>query len=697
MAAEPTTEARAARFAELARLYAGHGMALIRLDGKMPRERSWPSAEPDLDPDHVAGLWHTWGKKWNVGCVLGPSQLVVVEPDTDEARERLLELLGGRLPPVPIVRSGGKSLHLYFRADNGVQPAARDGLELRCGRQQVVLPPSIHPDTGREYTWLERHELGRDDVELLTVPDAVRAYFASAGERKRADPVGDEIHEKNPGRHYTLVSIAGSMRRRGLGAEEIATALLVVNKKRCRPPLDELEVVEIARDVARRYEPAPRDREQEKLRYQAERILDRYGGHAPQEEAEAEKRRRQMRRRPLSAVTPRRVEFVIPSKVPAGTHTLVAGVGGLGKSALALSWAATITLAGADVLVISYEDDAEQVLRPRFEAAGGDLERLHELSVEAKDGMIILPLDLDELARHVRETHARMLIIDPVSASIDLKLDAHRDQDVRVVLGHLAELAERERLACLQIAHLNKAPGSDPYLRINGSTAFYNAARSVLTVTRDSEGDSLRLVAHHKSNWGALSDVERWRIRPAALAGGIETAVMEFVEVAEGVSRDDVLSSPAAGVEKRADAETLIVAELALGPKSSAEVKASGARRGISPATIKRAAKDLEVEVEQRSTPTGRTTYWALPEGVGSVLDTHGAPTPSGRIVEPNLGGSAHERELRPDPTPLTASCGLHPGAHEVKKRAAGLVYLACGCKYSDADAAEGQQEGEQP
>ena len=34
-------------------------------------------------------------------------------------------------------------------------------------------------------------------------------------------------------------------------------------------------------------------------------------------------------------------------------------------------------------------------------------------------------------------------MIDPVSASIDLKLDAHKDEDVRVVLGQLAKLAER--------------------------------------------------------------------------------------------------------------------------------------------------------------------------------------------------------------------------------------------------------------
>src|SRR5262249_13426184 len=159
--------------------------------------------------------------------------------------------------------------------------------------------------------------------------------------------------------------------------------------------------------------------------------------------------------------------------VPVGVQTLVAGVGGLGKSALLLSWAASVTKAGGDVLLVSYEDAAAQVIRPRFEALDGDLDRLHELDVDLLARQSSFPADLLELDRHVQETRARMLLVDPVSASIDLKLDAHKDQDVRVVLGELARLAERERIAIVENAHLNKAPSSDPYLRINGSTAFY--------------------------------------------------------------------------------------------------------------------------------------------------------------------------------------------------------------------------------
>jgi RecA-family ATPase len=59
----------------------------------------------------------------------------------------------------------------------------------------------------------------------------------------------------NGSRHKELLSLAGTMRRRGLGAEEIFAALKVTNQLRCQPPLDEAEVLELCQDIARRYAP----------------------------------------------------------------------------------------------------------------------------------------------------------------------------------------------------------------------------------------------------------------------------------------------------------------------------------------------------------------------------------------------------------------------------------------------------------
>jgi len=288
--------------------------------------------------------------------------------------------------------------------------------------------------------------------------------------------------------------------RSGKTYPEVLEHALAVNREQNSPAVAERLIrqqVDGALKYARRHPTI-----EEELRDKARRALH---GEEPTAARTAAKRERALLRPPLRAVVPRPVEFLIDKVVPKGTLTLLAGVGGLGKSALALAYSKRVTDSRGNVLIVSYEDAAEQVLRPRFEALGGDLDLVHELYVDVLAGTSGFPTDLPELDRHVLETNAALVLIDPVSASIDLKLDAHKDQDVRVVLGQLAKLAERERLAILQNAHLNKAPSADPYLRINGSTAFYNASRSVLTVTRDpGEPDLHRLVAHHKSNYGPL-------------------------------------------------------------------------------------------------------------------------------------------------------------------------------------------------
>ena len=92
--------------------------------------------------------------------------------------------------------------------------------------------------------------------------------------------------------------------------------------------------------------------------------------------------------RALADVRSRAVRFLVPGLIPLRTMTLVAGVGGLGKS----TWLAGVT-AGVtrgeygepgDVVVITYEDTAEEVWRPRVLAAEGDLRRVHEIYVDRR-------------------------------------------------------------------------------------------------------------------------------------------------------------------------------------------------------------------------------------------------------------------------------------------------------------------------
>ena len=78
-----------------------------------------------------------------------------------------------------------------------------------------------------------------------------RAIWNAAGQRRMADrrDAGSPIPEG--GRNNALASLAGSMRRRGMGYAAIHAALSQVNDEQCMPPLDDGDVRRIAQSVCR--------------------------------------------------------------------------------------------------------------------------------------------------------------------------------------------------------------------------------------------------------------------------------------------------------------------------------------------------------------------------------------------------------------------------------------------------------------
>lgn len=347
--------------------------------------------------------------------------------------------------------------------------------------------------------------------------------------------------------------------------------------------------------------------------------------------------------RALSDVQARNVRWLVPGLIPLRTLTLVAGVGGLGKSTWLAARAAEVSrgdlLDGApgDVIIVSFEDAAEEVLRPRIEAAAGDLSHVHEVVVRGFDGIdpVRLPRDVDELERLIHGVEAKLLIIDPVVAAIDTALDAHKDQHVRSILARFKDMAESTDCAFAQVAHLNKTPSRDAYIRIGGSVAFYNASRSVVLVTEDpDEPEALRLITQSKANYSRLRPVERHRIEEVVLPGAIDpetgdpivTSRMVFVEVAEDVISADVLAPRAAGLEtnKELSAAGFLVRVLAGGDwNESAPIKERATGEGISERTLQRAMNDLGIEHDRRGFPA--VTYWRLPSRAMPIPTSRGA------------------------------------------------------------------------
>jgi hypothetical protein len=214
----------------------------------------------------IRDWWHTWPNA-NVGVVLG--RLVRGDVDGPDGEARLLDLSHGDLPRTLEFTTGrdngGRGL-LYCIPDGLTLRTTIEGvsagneLRLQCLGAQTVLPPSRH-SSGSFYAWKPGH--GPDEIKVAMAPGWLLAALqgqTATQTRGTGKPRGARVlaageKQGECGRNTLLASLAGTLRRRGLEEEEIRECLLILNGSRCEPPLDENEVADIARKIAK-YEPA---------------------------------------------------------------------------------------------------------------------------------------------------------------------------------------------------------------------------------------------------------------------------------------------------------------------------------------------------------------------------------------------------------------------------------------------------------
>ena len=211
-----------------------------------------------------------------------------------------------------------------------------------------------------------------------------------------------------------------------------------------------------------------------------------------------------------------------------GEVALLAGAGGLGKSTLALHLAASAAAGGGawgglraangPAVLVSYEDHPVEAAHRLTWRDGreGDLELYvwpdpdPLFEAEAERGGGSRPCSQwRELWDAVRRLKARLVVIDPASASL---ADASTSETgpVRAFLRALTVEAQASDCGVLVIAHSTKAGraavqrGYDPGAEaVAGSAAWWDAARSVLTLERAPDGANALLLMAAKANYGA--------------------------------------------------------------------------------------------------------------------------------------------------------------------------------------------------
>jgi len=299
----------------------------------------------------------------------------------------------------------------------------------------------------------------------------------------------------------------------------------------------------------------------------------------------------------LSSVQQKPLEWLWKDHIPLGKLTSISGDPGLGKSLVLLDHAARVSIGApwpdgdgggdpGDVILLAVEDDVADTICPRLAAAGADLSRIHllqsvvtfdENTRKPGERAINLQRDIDALERALGRTkNPKFIGFDPISVYCG-DVDSHKNTDVRMVLGPLAELAQRTGVAIVYISHLNKSAGSAMY-RTSGSLAFVAAARAAWIVTKDKTDPMTRLVLPLKNNLAPDA---------AGMSYSIATVdnqpVVAWNEVPVMISADEALEPelrrPKGNLEHD---KKWLSAQLADGPKDSEELTAQARAVGIS-------------------------------------------------------------------------------------------------------------------
>lgn len=347
----------------------------------------------------------------------------------------------------------------------------------------------------------------------------------------------------------------------------------------------------------------------------------------------------------VSDIEAKPVHWLWPNRIARGKLTIIAGNPGLGKSQISASIAAVLTTGGhwpvdrdrceaGDVLFLSAEDDPADTLRPRLEAAGANLARVHHVDGVIKgytgDGTAIsrsftLQSDLPALEAKLCEIkNVAAVIIDPITAYLGGDIDSHKNSDIRGLLAPLSDLAAKYSAAIIGISHLSKANASQALMRVTGSLAFVAAARAAYLVAPDPQDKTRRLFVPMKNNLGPDVTGLAFRIEGATVEssmGQLGTSRVAWESDPVSVTADEAMQAEAGDTElsARDEAAEWLQEVLSDGPLPANEIYKKAGDVGIAKRTLRRAAKKLGVDTEKSGMAGG--WRWILPPKVAKTSE----------------------------------------------------------------------------
>jgi len=326
----------------------------------------------------------------------------------------------------------------------------------------------------------------------------------------------------------------------------------------------------------------------------------------------------------ISDVAREETSHLWPGVIARRKLTLFYGDPGATKSQLTLDLAARTSKGAnwpdgkpggepASVVILANEDTVADVIRPRLEAGGADLTKIHNMrsvevtrSVKLADKTIAkkterefdLATDIPALRALLKEIgDVALVIIDPITA-YQPKVNTNQNNEVRSSIVALTRLAEEFNVAVIAVMHMNKDTALNAIYRPSGSVAYMALARAAYLVakTPNLEKPTWAMVCTKLSSGGPVTFSLTYGLVPRVLDDGFEMPGLEYGGPTTLTAQDLLTPAKSKRDGQTEFAKNFLETFLADGPKLVKDVEDEAFNKlNIAPSTLRKARRDLRI------------------------------------------------------------------------------------------------------
>jgi len=493
----------------------------IQPGSKVPPKGLLWRAEATSDPAKIRAWW-AFNPSYNYGVAGGDGWLIV---DVDAGKNGFASLLDVDLPETLTVRTPGGGMHLYYRGPDVANSVDRvaPGIDIRSKGGYVVGPGSVFDDADGAKGYRGAYTL----VEDRQAAAAPASFILQCGEPKQRDraaavSVDDPddivfaIHylEKDApaavegrGGNNTTYAVAARLIEIGVSGERAAELMAEHWNPRCSPPWDIAELVTICGNAANYALARQGSGGVSSLKDQAGEPVTL---PAPSSRGKFDSVFQKRKLTPIENIPAR--EWVMHRLLLRRETTVLAGAGGVGKSALSLAIAAHGAVGRPfgnyhvprpfKTVIYNLEDDRHEMEARLYATCAiygldvAEVERNvllwpgREMRFRLMDkNHQVVMADVQELARLIKGESFDVLTLDPL---VSLH---HEEENDNVAMGEVMEavngLARLANVASLVLQHTPKgvrAAGSQDAVR--GAGNIVNAVRITATMYAADEHDA---------------------------------------------------------------------------------------------------------------------------------------------------------------------------------------------------------------